>query len=99
MKRRMRGIWEYIFVALAFLVLAVSIVGVINIGDKLWYGGRKSALNRMFQPRQTIEIDLSTKNKNNFLLKYYTNVTKKVDILKKYCYNGNRVARNIYVTF
>ena len=59
MKRRMRGIWEYIFVALAFLVLAVSIVGVINIGDKLWYGGRKSALNRMFQPRQTIEIDLS----------------------------------------
>ena len=59
MKRRMRGIWEYIFVALAFLVLAVSIVGVINLGDKLWYGGRKSALNRMFQPRQTIEIDLS----------------------------------------
>lgn len=59
MKRRMHGIWEYIFVALAFLVLAVSIVGVINIGDKLWYGGRKSALNRMFQPRQTIEIDLS----------------------------------------
>ena len=59
MKRRTHGIWEYIFVALAFLVLAVSIVGVINIGDKLWYGGRKSALNRMFQPRQTIEIDLS----------------------------------------
>ena len=59
MKRSMRGIWEYIFVALAFLVLAVSIVGVINLGDKLWYGGRKSALNRMFQPRQTIEIDLS----------------------------------------
>ena len=59
MKRRIRGVWEYIFVALAFAVLAVSIVGVINLGDKLWYGGGKSALNRIFQSRQSIEIDLS----------------------------------------
>ena len=59
MKRRIRGIWEYILVALVFAVLAVSIVGVINLGDKLWYGGGRSALNRMFQPRQTKEIDLS----------------------------------------
>lgn len=59
MKRRIRGVWEYILVALAFAVLAVSIVGVINLGDKLWYGGGKSALNRIFQSRQSIEIDLS----------------------------------------
>lgn len=59
MKRRKGGIWEYIFVALAFIALAVSIVGIINLGDTLWYGGGKSAINSIFQPRQAIAIDLS----------------------------------------
>lgn len=59
MKRRVRSIWEYIFVALAFLVLAVSIVGVISLGDRLWYGEKKAALNQIVPSRQTIEIDLS----------------------------------------
>lgn len=59
MKRKMRSIWEYILVSLVLIVLAVAIVGVINLGDKLWCGGGKSALNRIFQPRETTPIDLS----------------------------------------
>ena len=59
MRRRKGGIWEYILVALALAVLAVSIVGVINFGERLWYGGGKSALNNIFHPRETVEIDLS----------------------------------------
>ena len=58
MKRRLRGIWEYVFVTLAFVVLAVSIVGVINLGDKLW-GGGASAGGSLRQSGQTVEIDLS----------------------------------------
>jgi len=59
MRKRKGGIWEYILVALALAVLAVSIVGVISFGDRLWYGGGKSALNTIFHPRETVEIDLS----------------------------------------
>lgn len=59
MKRKIRGILEYVLVSLVLIVLAVAIVGVINLGDKLWYSGGKTAINSMFHPRQNIEIDLS----------------------------------------
>lgn len=58
MKRRIHGIWEHVFVTLVLLVLAAAIVGVINLGDKLW-GGSTSAGDIIFPSQQTVEIDLS----------------------------------------
>ena len=59
MRKRKGGIWEYILVTLVLLVLAISIVGVINLGEKLWQSGNTSVLNNRFQPKETIEIDLT----------------------------------------
>ena len=57
--RRKEGIREYILVSLALMVLVLSIVTIINLGDRLWQKEDKSALNHLFSPRQTITIDLS----------------------------------------
>lgn len=59
MRQNKAGIFDYVKVTLAFLLLAAAIVGVINLGDRLWKKEEKTALNNLFQNRQTIEIDLS----------------------------------------
>lgn len=59
MRRRKEGVREYMLVSLALVALALSIVTIINLGDRLWQKEDKSALNNTFAPRQSITIDLS----------------------------------------
>lgn len=59
MRKRKESIREYVLVFLALVVLALSIVIIINLGDRLWQKQEKSALNTLISPRQNITIDLS----------------------------------------
>lgn len=59
MRKRKESIREYVWVSLTLVALALFIVTIINLGDRLWQKQEKSALNHLFFPRQTITIDLS----------------------------------------
>lgn len=59
MRRRKDGIREYAMVTLTLLILALSIVTIINLGDRLWQKQEKSALNNRVSPQQNEIIDLS----------------------------------------
>ena len=59
MRKRKEGIREYMLVSLVLVALALFIVTIINLGDRLWQKQEKSALNNRVSPRQNITIDLS----------------------------------------
>ena len=59
MRKRKASIREYVLVTLTLIMLALSIVTIINLGDRLWQKQDKSALNNLVPSRQSITIDLS----------------------------------------
>ena len=59
MRKRKASIREYILVTFTLIMLALSIVTIINLGDRIWQKQDKSALNNLVPSRQSITIDLS----------------------------------------